>query len=78
MPYSPLKINRSFGGESCLHVQGPKMSQARNQREAGSKMKMEATCSSETSVDFQRATQRHIPEDGDPLFSGPRFQTGPF
>jgi hypothetical protein len=24
---------------------------------------MEATCSSETSVDFQRTTRRHIPED---------------
>jgi hypothetical protein len=28
-----------------------------------SKMKMEATCSSETSVDFQRTTRRYIPED---------------
>jgi hypothetical protein len=27
-------------------------------------MKMEATCSSETSVDFQRTTWRYIPEDG--------------
>jgi hypothetical protein len=25
---------------------------------------MEATCSSETSVDFQRTTRRYIPEDG--------------
>jgi hypothetical protein len=26
-------------------------------------MKMEATCSSETSVDFQRTTRRYIPEE---------------
>jgi hypothetical protein len=29
-----------------------------------STLKMEAVCSSETSVDTQRTTQRHIPEDG--------------
>jgi hypothetical protein len=28
-----------------------------------SALKMEGTCSSETSVDFQRNTRRHIPED---------------
>jgi hypothetical protein len=31
--------------------------------EAGSKLKMEATCSFETSVDFRRTTRRYIPED---------------
>jgi hypothetical protein len=61
-PCSPLKVNRRFGGTYGLHIQGPKLSQARNQREAGSKqsyclaysstLKMEATCSSETSIDF--------------------------
>jgi hypothetical protein len=29
-----------------------------------STLKMEARCSSETSVDFQRTTRRYIPEDG--------------
>jgi hypothetical protein len=29
-----------------------------------STLKMEATYSSETSVDFQRTTERYIPEDG--------------
>jgi hypothetical protein len=29
-----------------------------------STLKIEATCFSETSVDFQRTTRRHIPEDG--------------
>jgi hypothetical protein len=28
-----------------------------------SNLKMEATCSSETSVDFQRTTRRYVPED---------------
>jgi hypothetical protein len=42
MAYSPLKIDQSFGRGSCLHVQGRKVSQTRNQREAGSKTKMEA------------------------------------
>jgi hypothetical protein len=53
------------------------ISQAKNQREASIKqkfmqvsclalssaLKMEAKCSSETSVDFQTTTRRYIPED---------------
>jgi hypothetical protein len=47
-PCSPLIVNRRFGG-TCRRI-----SQARNQCEAGTKqLKMDA-CSSETSVDFQR------------------------
>jgi hypothetical protein len=57
---------------------GSKKNQARNQHEAGSKqatcfmlvssvaystLKMEAICSSETSIDFQRITLRCIAED---------------
>jgi hypothetical protein len=34
-PCSPLKVNRRFGGTYRLHLQGPRISQARNQREAG-------------------------------------------
>jgi hypothetical protein len=49
----------------------PRVSEAGNQHEAGKKhpaspspaLKMEATCSSETSVDTQRTTRRYIPED---------------
>jgi hypothetical protein len=57
-PCSQLKVNRRFGGPllaTCFH--------------AGfllglfSTLKMEAICSSETSVDFQRTTRRYIPED---------------
>jgi hypothetical protein len=33
-----------------------------------STLKMEAICSSETSVDFQRTTRRYIPEDGTVLY----------
>jgi hypothetical protein len=33
---SPLKVNWHFGG-TCLHLQGPRISQARTHREAGSK-----------------------------------------
>jgi hypothetical protein len=42
---------------------GQRISQARNQLEKGVKLEMEATCSSETSADFQRTTRRYIPED---------------
>jgi hypothetical protein len=50
-PRSPLNVNRRFGGTCRLHLQGRRISQARNQCEAGGKQ-MEATCSSETSVGF--------------------------
>jgi hypothetical protein len=33
-PCSPLKLNRSFRGTYCLHLQGRKIRQARNQRES--------------------------------------------
>jgi hypothetical protein len=78
--YSPLKVNRRFEGKCRLHRQGLRVNQVRNQHEAGSNqsrlldsclaysatLKMETTCSSEISVDFQQTTRRHIPED-DPL-----------
>jgi hypothetical protein len=35
-PCSPLKVNRSFGETCRLHLQGGRISQANNQREAGS------------------------------------------
>jgi hypothetical protein len=71
-PCSPLNVNRRFGGKSCLHLQDRRINRARNRHEAGSKFflaysstfKMDAICSSETSVDFQRTTRRYIPEDG--------------
>jgi hypothetical protein len=71
-PCNPLKVNRSFGETYRLHLQGLKISRVRNQRKsrgqaelclAYSTLKMEATCSYETSVDFQQTTRHYIPED---------------
>jgi hypothetical protein len=36
--HSPLIVNRRFGETCRLHLQGIRISQARNQREAGSKI----------------------------------------
>jgi hypothetical protein len=55
----PLKVNRRFGGTYRLIIQDRRISQARNQCEAGRK---KSSYSSETSVDFQRTTRRYIPE----------------
>jgi hypothetical protein len=74
-PCSPLKVNRRFGRICCLHFYGWRVSQARNQHEAGrqvkavsclaysSTLKMEASSSSETSVGFWLTTLSSIPED---------------
>jgi hypothetical protein len=35
--FSPLKVNRRFGGTYRLHLQGQIINQVRNQREADSK-----------------------------------------
>jgi hypothetical protein len=65
MPYSPLKINRRFGGTSRLHLQGRRISRARNQRESRWKaLNVEAIRYAETLVDIKRTTPRYIPEDG--------------
>jgi hypothetical protein len=47
-----LKVKLRFGGTYRLHLQA-----------YSSTLKMEAICSSETSVDFQRTTRRYMPED---------------
>jgi hypothetical protein len=76
---SPLKVNRRFGGTCHIHLQGRSISHVRNQVESGSKrsscsklvswlaysftLKMEETCSSETSVELQRTTWRYNIED---------------
>jgi hypothetical protein len=46
-PWSPLKVNLRFWGTRSLHLEGLRISQGRNQREAGSKQ----------FVDFQRTTR---------------------
>jgi hypothetical protein len=42
-PCSPLKVNRSFGTTCRLHLQCRRISQARNQHEAGSKHSLKST-----------------------------------
>jgi hypothetical protein len=71
---SPLIINRRVGWTCRLNLQD-RRSQARNQRESrwkadqlsclasSSTLKLEATYSAETSIDFQLTTRRYIPED---------------
>jgi hypothetical protein len=61
-PCSPLKVNRRFRGTSRVHLQGRRISEARNQCEAGGKqvsclayssaLKMEAIFFPEMSVAF--------------------------
>jgi hypothetical protein len=60
-PYSPLKANQHFGEKYSLHLQSW-INLTRKKAEAGSKqncsaLKIEVTYSSETSVEFQRATR---------------------
>jgi hypothetical protein len=77
-PCHPLKVNRHFEGTCDLHLQGQRMSQARNQHEGRwqveaftlvsclayfSTLKMEATCSSKMLVDFLLTTRRYNPEN---------------
>jgi hypothetical protein len=65
---SPLKLIRSFARVFRFHFQGRRISQAvftlLSCLAYFSNLKMEATCSSETYVDFQRITRRYIPELG--------------
>jgi hypothetical protein len=65
-PCSPLKVNRRFVGTYCHHNHGLKVSYVRTLLVPkcwflALILKMEATCSSETSADFQRATRHYIP-----------------
>jgi hypothetical protein len=60
MSCSPLKINR-FGRICGLHLHDRRIRQSRNQHETGSKqndnsltLRMKASCTYETSADFQR------------------------
>jgi hypothetical protein len=74
-PCSPLKVNWSFRGTYRFHLQDRRISRARYQWESrwqaklvscsaySSTLKMEALCSSETSVDFQRTTWHYTPKD---------------
>jgi hypothetical protein len=75
MSCSSLKLSRRFGRKFHIHFQR-RRTRAINQRESrqqaelcltpsySSTLMMEAICSNETSVDFQRSTWRCNPEDG--------------
>jgi hypothetical protein len=63
-PCSPLKVNRRFRGTCLLHLLClPHAFTLVSYSAYSSALKMEAMCSSETPVDFQRTTQLYIPED---------------
>jgi hypothetical protein len=73
-PCSPFKVNPCFGGICHVHIQDRRICQARNEHEAGSKkrsarlaysslLKIDVTCSSETSVDLQLTAWHYIQED---------------
>jgi hypothetical protein len=76
-PCSPLSVNRRFGGTYRLRLQGrrnmfskkpaSKLATCFLAELTSSTMKMDAICSSETSVDTQRTTRSHIPENDAPL-----------
>jgi hypothetical protein len=68
---SQIKVSRRFGSTCSLLLWGWRTSHARNHHKTGSEQKlvislilnMDATCSSETSADFQRTTRPYILED---------------
>jgi hypothetical protein len=59
-PCSPLKVNRRFRG-TCLCL--PPSFTLISCLAYSSTLKKEATCTSETSADFQWTALRYIPED---------------
>jgi hypothetical protein len=69
-PCSALKVNRRLGGTYHLHLQGRRIRSACHlllqwflARLIFWTLKMEAICSSYTSVEFQRTIRRYIPKD---------------
>jgi hypothetical protein len=61
-PYSPLNVNRGFGGTCYLHLQGRRINQTINQYEAGSKQNS-ATYNMQVSY-----LASFDPEDGGDMF----------
>jgi hypothetical protein len=59
----PSKVNRRFGGTCRKAFYLPHAFTLVSCSAYSSTLKMEATCSSEMSVSFQRTTWRYIPED---------------
>jgi hypothetical protein len=69
--YGLLKVNWHSGGTCCLHLQGWRVSWAKQATcfvlvsclAYSLTLKMEATCSCKMLVDFQWTSQRYTPED---------------
>jgi hypothetical protein len=72
-PCNPLLVDWRFGGTSADLLATCFM--LVSFLAYSSTVNMEATCSSETSVEFQRTTRRYIPEDRD-LHVSIRWKTG--
>jgi hypothetical protein len=74
-PYNPLKVNGPSGGTNRLLPLGRRISPAKDNVRLplaftlpscsaySCTLRMEVICSFETSVYFERATRRYIPED---------------
>jgi hypothetical protein len=60
---TPLKINGSFEGVGRLHIQFATCFTLASSLAYSSTLKLEAMCSTETSVDFQRTPQCYMIED---------------
>jgi hypothetical protein len=73
-PYGPLKVNRYFW-ETRSKSKKPAWGCVCYRLVSYSTLKTEATCSSETSVDFKQTAQRYIPEDRsiDSIFHNPQY-----
>jgi hypothetical protein len=73
-PCNPFKVSRCFGGTRLLHLQGGRISEAGTLSATrfmlcSSILKMGVTCSSKTSVDFQRTKQSYNPGDNSPYYT---------
>jgi hypothetical protein len=66
-PCSPLKVNRLFGGTGLLHLKGRRISQARNQHDAGSRLFFDPEDGSNMFIrnvsHFKRTTRCYMTED---------------
>jgi hypothetical protein len=81
MLFSLMKVNPYFRGTHCFHLQDQRVSQVRNQHEAGSKQNwfltwctpnMEVTCSCKMFAGFHQTTQSYITEE---LFTATAVRT---
>jgi hypothetical protein len=68
MMYSPWKVNRHFEETCCLHFQGRRISRGLFATLVSCSAysfthKMDAICSSEIFIDFQRTTRRYISQE---------------